>query len=148
MNNKNQQGIALVTALMLLLVMTLIGISSMTSSTVEIRMAKNQEEIYRSFYDAESYVNDVFANPPANLISNTSTLTLPTGAFSGSKVDMTVEFLGEELKSTISDNAEVVGSGKINDADEQAADALYDLQVESTTDAGGRTRLFIGGVYK
>jgi len=52
--SRRQQGAILVTALIILVVMTLIGVTSMQSSTMEERMAGNMKEIHRSFQAAEA----------------------------------------------------------------------------------------------
>lgn len=54
MNVKNQSGAALIVCLMLLLVMTLIGISGITSSTLEEKMAGNMRNKHMSFQAAEA----------------------------------------------------------------------------------------------
>ncbi|MBU0500094.1 MAG: pilus assembly PilX N-terminal domain-containing protein [Gammaproteobacteria bacterium] len=57
MNRGVSQGAALVTALLLLLVMTIIGISGITSSTLELRMAGNTQDFYDQFQSADAGVS-------------------------------------------------------------------------------------------
>jgi len=52
-----QQGVVLVTALVFLVILTLLGISSMSTNTLEERMAANVQDINRAFQAAESGVN-------------------------------------------------------------------------------------------
>lgn len=56
-----QAGSALVIALLLLIVMTLLGLTSMRSSTLEERMAGNAQDINLSFQAAEAGLRDAEA---------------------------------------------------------------------------------------
>lgn len=51
--NSKQQGIALLVSLVFLLVLTIIGVSSMRSTTLEERMTSNQKDYYLAFESAE-----------------------------------------------------------------------------------------------
>ncbi len=56
MNNqsKNQAGAVLITALVILVLLTLLGLSAMTTTTLEVRMAANNQNINRAFQAAAS----------------------------------------------------------------------------------------------
>lgn len=58
MDNQKQRGAVLVTAMIYLLVLAMIGISSMRGTAMEERMASNQWEHSRSFQAAESALTD------------------------------------------------------------------------------------------
>lgn len=64
MYRKQQQGAALVIGLMVLLVVTLIGISSMSSTTTELKIANNMQTHNSAFQIAESAIRTVI--DPAN----------------------------------------------------------------------------------
>ena len=51
---RNQRGIALIVALMILLVLTLIGISAITTTTFENRISGNERAGNNAFYAAEA----------------------------------------------------------------------------------------------
>lgn len=60
-----QRGTVLVVALVLLLVLTLLGVTAMNTTTLEERMAFNSQEINRAFQAAETGLDAGFANPGA-----------------------------------------------------------------------------------
>lgn len=91
-----QRGVALAVALILLVVLTLLALSGIRLSTMELRMALNDELRVSAFEQAQSYVDGTvrrFTNTPilapgitrcAKTISgkcNTATLQMPTGTF-------------------------------------------------------------------
>lgn len=53
---QNQSGAALITCLLFLMIMTLLGVSSMSSSTMEEKMAGNTRNKHLSFHSAESAI--------------------------------------------------------------------------------------------
>jgi Tfp pilus assembly protein PilX len=57
---KSQSGAVLVVALILLLVLTILGVSSMTNTSLEERMAANSQERTRAMQAADSGVNSAF----------------------------------------------------------------------------------------
>ncbi|OGP90894.1 MAG: hypothetical protein A2157_05480 [Deltaproteobacteria bacterium RBG_16_47_11] len=59
---KNQSGVALVIALVLMVVLTLIGLASTFSSTFEIKHSGNKRGSTDAFYAADSGVQVVMAN--------------------------------------------------------------------------------------
>jgi Tfp pilus assembly protein PilX len=58
-----EAGAALVTALILLIVITLLSLSSMRASTLELRMASNEQERAEAFQAAQAAVDGVVAEP-------------------------------------------------------------------------------------
>ena len=67
----NQSGAVLVTALIMLVILTLLGLSSMTTTTMEERMAANSQEILRAFQAASSGLTLVFNDEDAFATNNT-----------------------------------------------------------------------------
>ena len=59
---KNQKGVSLVIALMILLVLTLIGISAISTTTFETNIAGNERLYNRAFYTTDSGVDYFFSN--------------------------------------------------------------------------------------
>lgn len=57
---KTQQGVVLITALVFLVILTLLGITSMSTNTLEERMAANSQEMNRVFQAAESGLETAF----------------------------------------------------------------------------------------
>lgn len=61
-----QQGAVLVVSLMVLLVLTLIGVSSMSSSIMEEKMAANSQIATTTFQKAESSIRETFYSQSRN----------------------------------------------------------------------------------
>lgn len=64
-----QQGAVLIMSLVMLTVLTLIGISSMSSSTVELKVSSNSQQHDIAFQAAQSII-DVAASPESPLNTN------------------------------------------------------------------------------
>ena len=56
---QRQQGSALITALVFLIILTILGLSTMTTSRLEIRMAANTQFAHQAFQAAESGIAQV-----------------------------------------------------------------------------------------
>lgn len=69
---RQHQGAALITALVFLVILTMLGLSSMRTNVLEERMAANSQEITRAFQAAESGVELAFDNADSFNINNTS----------------------------------------------------------------------------
>ncbi|MGD2160098.1 MAG: pilus assembly PilX N-terminal domain-containing protein, partial [Gammaproteobacteria bacterium] len=61
-----QQGAVLVMALVMLTVLTLIGVSSMSSSTLELKVAGNTQQHDIAFQAAQSIIDIAASEDPAN----------------------------------------------------------------------------------
>lgn len=68
---KKQSGAALMTALVILVILTMLGLSSMSMNTMEERMAANAQEINRAFQAAETGLDLAYDNADAFNINNT-----------------------------------------------------------------------------
>lgn len=62
---RGQSGAVLIVALILLLVLTVLGISSMNTTSLEERMAANTQESFRAFRAAEAGANIAYRDPDA-----------------------------------------------------------------------------------
>lgn len=69
---REQRGVALATALVFLVILTLLGIFSMRASTIELRLARNEQARIEAQETAQAIVDAVLANP-ANLPANSNT---------------------------------------------------------------------------
>lgn len=65
-NPRQQQGAALVIGLILLLVLTILAVSGVFTSTMELRMVGNTQLQERAFQAAEVAVEEAMANPLVN----------------------------------------------------------------------------------
>lgn len=57
-----QNGAALITALVMLVILTMLGLSSMSTNTMEERMAANSQESNRAFQAAEAGLDQAYAD--------------------------------------------------------------------------------------
>jgi type IV pilus assembly PilX-like protein len=83
LNNKRQQsGAALVIGLIILLVMTLLGVSSMNSSRTELKIAANIQNKSVAFQTAETATQRVIVNPATkwgNILTTQTFSYAPSG---------------------------------------------------------------------
>ncbi len=63
MTGNRQQGAALVVGLVLLVVLTILAVSGVLTSTMELRMVRNTQSQERAFQAAEVAVENALANP-------------------------------------------------------------------------------------
>ena len=78
---ENQSGAVLVTALVLLVILTLLGLSTMTTSTLEERMAANSQEVNRSFHAADAGLTSAFKDTGVlDMAGGTGQLAVATAA--------------------------------------------------------------------
>lgn len=59
---RNERGVSLIMALMILLVLTLVGISALSTTTFETKIAGNERLYNRAFYTADSGVDYFVSN--------------------------------------------------------------------------------------
>jgi len=76
-----QQGAALVVGLILLVVLTILAVSGVFTSTMELRMVRNTQSQERAFQAAEVAVEDALANPVLSTSTpfNQATVAVPNG---------------------------------------------------------------------
>jgi type IV pilus assembly protein PilX len=70
-----QQGAALVIGLILLVVLTILAVSGVFTSTMELRMVRNSQSQERAFQAAEVGIEDALGNP---VLSTSTTFSQPT----------------------------------------------------------------------
>lgn len=90
-----QQGAALVVGLILLLILTILAVSGVFTSTMELRMVRNTQTQEHAFQAAEVAVEDALGNP---VLSTSSTFTQPTMAVPNSPGDTysyQLQFVGQ-----------------------------------------------------
>jgi len=94
-NPGRQRGAALVVGLILLLVLTILAVSGVLSSTMELRMVRNTQSQERAFQSAEVAIEDALANP---VLSTSAVFTQPTVAVPNSPGDTyayQMQFVGQ-----------------------------------------------------
>jgi len=75
----NQRGAALAVGLVLLLAMTIIGISALNTTSLEERMAGNTQEMNRAFQIAETGLSTAFDNPESFDLVQTQSAIVTSG---------------------------------------------------------------------
>jgi Tfp pilus assembly protein PilX len=102
--NQRQQGVVLAVALILLIVLTLLGISAMDTTILEHRLAKNNEERTHAFQTAEagllqaravyasnSWIQNVVGNPERSTATPAANIDANAGLVNMSrKIDLQV----------------------------------------------------------
>jgi hypothetical protein len=79
---RKQSGSALITALIFLIILTILGLSTMTTSRLEVRMAANTQFAHQAFQAAESGIAQVLADLGENG-AGSSLLNTTGGVVSG-----------------------------------------------------------------
>ncbi len=120
MNRQNKQsyplfanrenGAALITALVVLIMLTLLAISTLSTSTMEERMASNSQELNRSFQVADTGLAKIFDNPDA--MNTVSTFTGSDTIVTGYTTTYTTEYRQEVPIGRTSNLAQMWEAGK------------------------------------
>jgi Tfp pilus assembly protein PilX len=133
---KRQQGVVLFTALMFMIVLTMLAISSMSNNTMTIKMAGNAQETTYAYQAAQSALDmgwDRFSKT-----FNTDLVTL--NDFDGNQT--TVSYTGSEQQTTISGRCSENNVEQCQDG--SAGFIHYDLVSTSTTLLGLQTIVHTG----
>jgi type IV pilus assembly protein PilX len=99
-----QRGVALIVVLVVLLIVTLLGLSTVNSTLLDAQVAGNASETHTSFQAAETLLAQT-RNSPANTFSNaitiaptTLSISVPstiTDKFAGTTMGSTLNYVGE-----------------------------------------------------
>lgn len=96
-----QRGAVLVVSMILLLVMTLIGVTGMNTTSLEEKMAANTQEVNRAFQAAETALAQAFGDPNAYLIDGNyvtdATMLSDVDDYQWFRVEYESEFVGWSL---------------------------------------------------
>lgn len=76
---ENEKGFVFIVCILLLFVLTIAGIATVRTSSTEVLTVRNQGQIIREFYQAETGLIDAFENP-VWLLDNTFITSSPTTA--------------------------------------------------------------------
>ena len=80
-----QNGAALITALVMLVILTMLGLSSMSTNTMEERMAANSQETNRAFQASEAGLDQAYADVASfdlnHTVANPNTFTIAVGPY-------------------------------------------------------------------
>lgn len=84
LNRKRQSGAVLIVAMIILVILTLLGVTTMNTTSLQERIASNTQEQVHAFQAAETGLNQAFADNLAYDISGTYTGGATPTAFAGS----------------------------------------------------------------
>jgi len=151
-----ESGFALVSGMLILALMTIIGIAATTTSTIEMKIAGNENQYMGTFYNTEGVLINMLEAPSVWLTPGFLTIGEIFALYSGTSGDTAVEIrcveatgtdidgLSDEandLPVTLHRDAPPVGSGySMNDFEAHR----YGI---TTTSPGGNTRIQ-AGVWK
>jgi type IV pilus assembly protein PilX len=92
---RRQQGAALVVGLILLVVLTILAVSGVFTSTLELRMVRNTQSQERSFQAAEVAIEDALGNPVLSTSApfNQPTIAVPNAP--GDTYSYQMQFVGQ-----------------------------------------------------
>ena len=139
-----QRGAALITALIFLIIITMLSLSSMRSSMMELRQATNDEIRASAFQSAQTLVDAVLNTPSTmpvvgdvgfrncsadftGLDCDATTLTLPDGMYATEIADESVRVVVERLGPTFRPPPRGLGtSARMLTAAAFRIDAAYD----------------------
>ena len=142
-----EQGAALITALVLLVLMTLLALSTMTTSSLEERMASNTQESIRAFQAASTGLELVFNDEAAF----DTTLTAAADGTADDRFDKTDNNIGGAAtgyyNATSTYNSiyrESTSPPRGSGWDSTYAYYHFDLSAEGSTDSGAAAALHAG----
>ena len=94
-NPDRQQGAALVVGLILLMVLTILAVSGVFTSTMELRMVRNSQNQEHSFQAAEVGIEDALANPVLSTSSVFAQATTAVPNSAGDTYSYNLQFVGQ-----------------------------------------------------
>jgi len=96
--SRREHGAALVIGLILLLVITILAVSGVVTSTLQLRMVSNQQQQENSFQAADSAIEIAMANEPySTTVPQTGSGTLPNG----DQYEYELRFVGDSSLPTV-----------------------------------------------
>jgi Tfp pilus assembly protein PilX len=114
--SKHQTGAALVTGLLLLLVLTLLGVSGLIMATVQLQMAGNDQFQERAFQASAGGIEAAMTSPnlsttytPANPLVGTA--SVPAGVSSNDTADFELYYDTEAGKTPVPGGGYSLGTG-------------------------------------
>lgn len=95
-----QDGVILITSMIILIVMVVLGMASVRISTMELRMANNEEASIAAFQNSHALVDIVAATPTATPVTGLPGFTICTPAEAGCDLNnllFPIGFVGTEV---------------------------------------------------
>lgn len=99
-NPRRQQGAALVIGLVLLLVLTILAVSGVFTSTMELRMVRNSQNQEHAFQAAEAAIEDALGNPVLSTSAPFNQATIGVANSPGDSYSYQLQFVGQSPLGT------------------------------------------------
>jgi Tfp pilus assembly protein PilX len=129
----NEKGVALLSALMIMALLTVLGLSASNTSTTELKIAGNEKTSAMAFYAAEAGVNFAIATLKENPTTWDGYLTDPDGTINNLKEDEPIGTSAAYTVRIIDNNDETTGNDPLDDVDNTVI-------IQSWGTAGGSTK--------
>lgn len=149
----SESGFALVSALLILSVMTIIGMAATTTSTIELKIAGNENQYMGTFYNTEGVLINTMETPNTWLTTAFLTAGETAASYSGVSGDTTAEARCIESTNTpipgLSDAANDLPAKLHRDSPpSKSGYSMKHFEVHrygiTTTSAGGNARIQTG----
>jgi len=136
----SQRGVVLVTALVFLVILTLLGITSMSTNILEEKMAANSQDINRAFQAAESSITTAFNSGTA------FTGTIAGDTDTATDADLGTYGADSSFQSYYLDSGVDSGYMELDQASSEGLFKWYYYEVEGTgeTQSGASSTVVVG----
>jgi Tfp pilus assembly protein PilX len=114
---KNEKGVALLSAFMIMALLTALGLSAANTSTTELKIASNEKTATQALYAAEAGINFAIATLTADISNLDNYLTDPDGTINNLKEDEPIGTSSTYTVKIIDNNDETTGNNPLDDVD-------------------------------
>jgi hypothetical protein len=142
---KRQSGAVLVISLVILTVLTLIGVASMSGSTLELKVASNSQQHDTAFQTAQNIIEIVASTSPQNSINYQVFKTDPTAMDYAQNLNY-VATDGSTASATVTYSGCRVNIGSSMEEGKAPASNFFRAYVTGTTSTGSATSVQVQGV--
>jgi len=142
---KRQSGAVLVISLVILTVLTLIGVASMSESTLELKVASNSQQHDTAFQTAQNIIEIVASTSPQNSINYQVFKSDPTAVDYEQKQNY-VATDGSTASATVTYSGCRVNIGSSMEEGKAPASNFFRAYVTGTTSTGSATSVQVQGV--
>lgn len=142
---KRQSGAVLVISLVILTVLTLIGVASMSGSTLELKVASNSQQHDTAFQTAQNIIEIVASTSPQNSINYQVFKTDPTAVDYEQNLNY-VATDGSTASATVTYSGCRVNIGSSMEEGKAPASNFFRAYVTGTTSTGSATSVQVQGV--
>lgn len=136
--SRGQSGMALATSLIFLLVLTIIGVTALQTSSLEEGMARNLQELVRSFGNAETGVTRALADDDAFSTNDQHDNNVTRETLLHGEVEYTRRYLGDTPPKRGINTAQGTGTQYLH----------FEVKSRGTTATRARTVIDQGGYFE